>query len=227
MIPIRDELPTRKLPIITVSVIIINVIVFIYELLLGPQLETFLFQAGLVPAVLWGRVRLLIPSIPPFLTIFTSMFLHGNLFHLLSNMLYFWIFGNNVEDFLGHFHFLLFYLGCGLMAGLTHALVFPSSTIPTVGASGAISGVMGGYLVLFPFARVLVLVIWGFFFNIVRVPAALLLGIWVFLQLIYSLTSLVSPTLGGTAWFAHLGGFAIGCIWCKIASTYYERKVYW
>ncbi len=227
MIPIRDELPTQKLPIVTVSIIVANVVCFIYELLLGPQLETFFFQAGLVPAVLWGKVRPLSPFIHPFLTIFTSKFLHGNLFHLLSNMLYLWIFGNNVEDFLGHFHFLLFYLGCGLVAGLSHALIFPFSTIPTVGASGAISGVMGGYLILFPFARVLVLVLWGFFFTVVRVPAALLLGIWVFFQLIYSLTSLLSPTLGGTAWFAHLGGFAMGCLWCKIASNHYERQVYW
>ena len=227
MIPIRDELPTRRFPIITVSLVVANVVFFIYELLLRPQLEAFLFQAGLVPAVLWGKARLLTPSIPPFLTIFTSMFLHGNLFHLLSNMLYLWIFGNNVEDFLGPFHYLLFYLGCGLVAGLSHALIYPSSTIPTIGASGAISGVMGGYLILFHFARVLVLVIWGFFLRVVEVPAALLLGLWVFLQLIYSLTSLISPTLGGTAWFAHLGGFIMGCLWCKMVSNRDDYQVYW
>ncbi len=227
MIPIRDELPTRRFPYVTVVLIVLNILFFLYELSLGSRLEAFVYQAGLIPAVLWGKVHFW-AGLPSYLRIFSSMFLHGGLVHLFFNMLYLWIFGNNVEDFLGHFHFLLFYLGCGTSAALVHAILFPSSTVPVVGASGAIAGVMGGYLVLFPYARVIVLVFLGFFITFIRVPAALLLLLWIFLQIMYGAFSFLLPNAGGVAWFAHIGGFLVGAFWCKMmASRYYYRKFLW
>jgi len=227
MIPISDELPTRRFPIVTVSIIAANILVFAWQLFQGAQGEIAFYQYGLIPSVFWGKTEIISVPFPPALTIFSSMFMHGNLYHLVFNMLYLWIFGNNVEDFLGRFQFILFYLGCGLAAGLTHAAIFPNSLIPTVGASGAIAGVMGGYLVLFPHARVVVLVFWLFFITFVRVPAALLLGFWILLQIIYGLTSVVLPNQGGVAWFAHIGGFLLGAAWCRIVSQKIRPKVYW
>ncbi len=227
MIPVRDELPTRRFPIVTVALIGLNGIIFFYQILGGLSSEAFFFRVGLVPAFLWGKVHPLQGSFPPFLTLFTSQFVHGNFPHLFFNMLYLWIFGNNVEDFLGHVHFLFFYLVCGLVAGLLHAGIFLDSLTPTVGASGAIAGVMGGYLILFPYARVIVMVFWGFFVQFVRVSAVTLLGFWVFLQVVYALFSLAAPTYGGVAWFAHLGGFIVGVLWSKIVSAFFYRRIYW
>ncbi|QPM69355.1 rhomboid family intramembrane serine protease [Atribacter laminatus] len=227
MIPIRDELPTRKFPFITVILIVINIFIFLFEILLGHRLEPFFQYGGLVPASLWGRGELSTSFVTPWFTLFSSMFLHGNILHLGSNMLYLWIFGNNVEDFLGRFHYLIFYLISGMFAGLVHALLFPSSTIPTIGASGAIAGVMGGYLILFPGARVVVMLIFGFFVTFVRVKAILVLGIWILLQVVSGLTSLGMSSKGGVAWFAHIGGFLLGMLWCKIVSNRYYRTHYW
>lgn len=227
MIPIRDELPTRRFPAVTVLIIGLNVIVFVFQTLFGFSSEQFFFRVGLVPAFLWGKAELLGGSVPPFFSLFTSQFVHGNFLHLSFNMLYLWIFGNNVEDMLGRFHFLLFYLSCGFMAGIIHALVFPHSLLPTVGASGAIAGVMGSYMVFFPYARVVVMIFWGFFVQFLRVPASLLLGLWVFLQVISGLLSMVSSNYGGVAWFAHLGGFATGVLWSKIVSVRFYRKFSW
>jgi len=190
-------------------------------------LELFFRQVGLVPAFLWGGKEITTSLILPWLTLFSSMFFHGNILHLGSNMLYLWIFGNNVEDFLGHFHYLLFYLISGMFAGLVHALMFPSSTIPTIGASGAIAGVMGGYFVLFPGARVVVMLIFGFFVTFVKVKAIFVLGGWILLQVISGLTSLGMSSRGGVAWFAHIGGFLLGALWCKIASNRYYKTHYW
>lgn len=162
MIPIRDELPTRRFPVVTVLIIGLNVVVFLFQTLLGGSSDRFFFETGLIPALLWGKVKPLQEGLNPLITLFTSQFVHGNFLHLFFNMLYLWIFGNNVEDVLGHIYFLFFYLACGVTAGLIHALVFPGSLVPTVGASGAIAGVMGGYLVFFPYARVIVMVFWGF-----------------------------------------------------------------
>ncbi len=227
MIPIRDELPTRKFPIITVVLIFTNILVFLFEIFQGPRLELFFRQVGLVPAFLWGEKEITTSLISPWLTLFSSMFFHGNILHLGSNMLYLWIFGNNVEDFLGHFHYLLFYLISGMFAGLVHALIFPSSTIPTIGASGAIAGVMGGYFVLFPGARVVVMLIFGFFVTFVKVKAILVLGGWILLQVISGLTTLGMSSRGGVAWFAHIGGFLLGALWCKITSNRYYKTNYW
>ncbi len=227
MIPIRDELPTRKFPFITVILIAINIIIFLFEILQGQGLEPFFRYGGLVPATLWGKGELNTSFISPWLTLISSIFLHGNILHLGSNMLYLRIFGNNVEDFLGHFHYLIFYLISGIFAVLVHALLFPSSTIPTIGASGAIAGVMGGYLILFPGARVIVMLIFGFFVTFVRVKAVLVLGIWILLQVVSGLTSLGMSSRGGVAWFAHIGGFLLGVLWCKIVSNRYYRTHYW
>ncbi|MCS7242723.1 MAG: rhomboid family intramembrane serine protease [Candidatus Caldatribacterium sp.] len=228
MIPIRDELPTRRFPIVTVLLILMNTIVFFYEVGLGPERELFFLQAGLVPALFWGKVHMLRNSpLPPLLTLITSMFLHGSFFHLLSNMWYLWIFGNNVEDFLGWWRFVLFYLGCGCIAGLSHALAFPTSLIPTVGASGAIAGVMGGYFLLFPGARIITLVFWGFFVQFLRIPAVVFLGFWILLQIFYAMVSLGFPGYGGVAWFAHVSGFVAGALWCKIIASRTYRRIYW
>uniref|UniRef100_A0A7V3YMQ7 Rhomboid family intramembrane serine protease n=1 Tax=Candidatus Caldatribacterium californiense TaxID=1454726 RepID=A0A7V3YMQ7_9BACT len=228
MIPIRDELPTRRFPVVTVALILVNTAVFLYEVSLGPARELFFFQAGLVPAFLWGKTQLLHGfSVPPLLTLLTSIFLHGSFFHLLSNMWYLWIFGNNVEDFLGRWQFLLFYLGCGFTAGLSHALAFPSSLLPTVGASGAIAGVMGGYFLLFPRARILTVVFWGFFVQLLYVPAVVFLGFWILLQMFYAIVSLGFPGYGGIAWFAHVSGFVTGALWCKIIASRTYRRIYW
>jgi len=207
--------------------IAINIIIFLFEILQGQGLEPFFRYGGLVPATLWGKGELNTSFISPWLTLISSIFLHGNILHLGSNMLYLWIFGNNVEDFLGHFHYLIFYLISGIFAGLVHALLFPSSTIPTIGASGAIAGVMGGYLILFPGARVIVMLIFGFFVTFVRVKAVLVLGIWILLQVVSGLTSLGMSSRGGVAWFAHIGGFLLGVLWCKIVSNRYYRTHYW
>lgn len=227
MIPIRDELPTRRFPVVTVLIIGLNVVVFLFQTLLGGSSDRFFFETGLIPALLWGKVKPLQEGLNPLITLFTSQFVHGNFLHLFFNMLYLWIFGNNVEDVLGHVHFLFFYLACGVTAGLIHALVFPGSLVPTVGASGAIAGVMGGYLVFFPYARVIVMVFWGFFVQFLRVPALVLLGFWIILQIVYGLFSLAVPNYGGVAWFAHLGGFAVGALWGKIASAHLYRRSYW
>jgi membrane associated rhomboid family serine protease len=227
MIPIRDELPTRRFPVVTVLLIGLNVAVFLFQALFDASSDWFFLKFGLIPALLWGKVQPLQGGFSPVVTLFTSQFVHGNLLHLFFNMLYLWIFGNNVEDILGRFHFLLFYLSCGLTAGLVHAAVFPDSLTPTVGASGAIAGVMGGYLVLFPYARVIVMVFWGFFVQFLRVPAAVLLGFWVILQIVYGLFSLAIPNYGGVAWFAHLGGFMVGVLWSKIAAGRFYRRSYW
>ncbi|MCX7667591.1 MAG: rhomboid family intramembrane serine protease [Atribacterota bacterium] len=227
MIPIRDELPTRRFPAVTVFIIGLNVAVFLFQTLFGASSDWFFFKTGLIPAFLWGRVKPLQGGINPLITLFTSQFVHGNFLHLFFNMLYLWIFGNNVEDTLGHLQFILFYLSCGAIASLIHAMVFPGSLVPTVGASGAIAGVMGGYLVFFPYARVVVMVFWGFFVQFLRVPALVLLGFWIILQVVYGLFSLAIPNYGGVAWFAHLGGFAVGVLWGKIASAYLYRKLYW
>lgn len=226
MIPIRDELPTRRFPVVTVVLIGLNILVFLYTLRLGAAREILYYRAGLIPAVLWSRAEISLSPLNPGLTLLTSMFLHGNLFHIGFNLLYLWIFGNNVEDYLGRFQFILFYLGSGLAAGLLHAVIYPDSLIPTIGASGAVAGAMGGYFILFPRARVLVMFFWGFFVTFARVSAAFVLGFWILLQTIYGVYALFLPQAGGVAWFAHIGGFAVGLIWCKLVALSRPQAYY-
>src|SRR6266849_4786361 len=214
MIPIRDTLPRRNPPIATLILILINCIVFLFELTMSePTLEQFFYLFGVVPARFthpdWAYwMGFPANSYWPFLT---SMFLHGGWLHIIGNMWTLWIFGDNVEDRMGPFRFVIFYLLCGLAAGLVHCFTNPDSTLPTVGASGAIAGVMGAYFFLFPTARVVVLVpvfLIPFFFEL---PAVIYLGFWALSQVFSGTLSLASErAVGGVAWWAHVGGFIAG-----------------
>ena len=201
MIPLSDVIPSRTVPVVTVGLIAINVLVFIYQQTLPePLLQQFIATYALVPA--WF-------SIP---AVFTSQFLHGGWMHIISNMLYLWIFGDNVEDRLGHGWFVLFYLGTGAAAALLQTMFDPFSAIPMVGASGAIAGVMGAYFVLYPQSRVLTAVFLVIFFDIVEIPAVFFLGLWFLLQLLSGVGSqaMSSSEGGGVAFWAHIGGFVAG-----------------
>jgi len=210
MIPLRDDIPTETFPFVTVLLIAANCIVFLYQLSLGEAAAGFAALFGAVPAELVGAVKEIpTPPVAPLLTLVTSMFLHGGFLHLGGNMMFLWIFGNNVEDSTGHVRFLIFYLLCGLAAAGAHTSFNPSSRLPMIGASGAVSGVLGAYFLLYPRARVLTLVLIGFFFQTILVPAAFFLGFWFFLQFLSGLYSL-GRTGGGVAWFAHMRGFCAG-----------------
>ncbi len=212
MIPLHDDNPTELTPLLTIAFIGACVLVFLYQASLPDRMgEMFVYRYGAIPAVLFGHPTQL-PDIAfqaGFGTLFTSMFLHGGWMHLIGNMLYLWIFGNNVEDAMGHVKFIVFYLTCGVIAALSHALTDPSSAMPMVGASGAISGVLGAYLLLYPHARVLVLIPLGVLTRMVYVPASVVLGLWFVLQILSGGMSLGREG-GGVAFFAHIGGFLAG-----------------
>lgn len=212
MIPLRDNIPSSTYPVVTVSVLAINVAVFIYQLTLGANgLERFIHGTAAIPLEIttltdigpWAAV-------PLPLTLVTSMFVHGGLMHIGGNMLFLWIFGDNVEDRFGHVRFLLFYLAAGVAASMTQILLDPGSTVPMVGASGAIAGVLGAYFLLFPRAQVNTLVILPLYISMVRLPALFFLGFWFFLQILNTGVSSASGASGGVAWFAHVGGFVVG-----------------
>ncbi|MFZ5861263.1 MAG: rhomboid family intramembrane serine protease [Nitrospirota bacterium] len=213
MIPIRDENPTTITPIVTVTLITVNVAVFLYQLSLGAQGEGFVAMFGAVPAAMFGGDAF--SPIPPSATLLTAMFLHGGLMHIGGNMLYLWIFGNNIEDAMGHGRFVVFYVLCGVVAAYAHAVTAPGSTVPMIGASGAISGVLGAYLLLFPRARVLTWIPLGVFSRMEYIPAAWLLGFWIALQFLNGTMSL-GRAGGGVAWFAHVGGFVTGLVVVKL-----------
>ena len=214
MIPLRDANPTRRRPVVTIGLIALCVAVFAYELSVrasdGEAGLDRLFQAyGLVPAALTGGPGA--TGNTGWLSVLSSMFLHGDPFHIGFNMLYLWIFGNNIEDRLGHVGFLAFYLGGGLVAAAAQVLVAPASTVPVIGASGAIAAVLGAYLVLYPRARVLSLIYFGLFFQLIRVPAIALLGFWFAVQVFSAFVAAGSSDAGGgVALFAHIGGFVAG-----------------
>jgi membrane associated rhomboid family serine protease len=215
VIPIRDTIPSRNAPIVTLGLIAVNILVFLHEVALGPYLERFVYAYGLVPArlVYWPGNPL---DVERFLPVLTSMFWHGGWMHLFGNMLYLWIFGDNVEDKLGHARFLLFYLLSGIAAALTQVALSPDSTLPTVGASGAIAGVLGAYLVSFPRGRVLTLVPIFFLPWLVEIPAVAFLALWFVGQLLSAFVSLGAPATGGVAWWAHVGGFVAGMVLVKV-----------
>jgi len=195
-----------------VSLIVVNVAVFIYEFALGQNVNGFLMRNGLIPASLTSAGEGAGMAFRPHVLI-TSIFLHGGWLHVGGNMLYLWIFGDNVEDRLGRVRFLAFYLLCGVAAGLTHVLANPSSTVPTIGASGAIAGVLGAYFLLYPKSRVLTLIPLGFYLQVVQLPAFLFLGFWFLLQFVVGAASLsASGGGGGVAWWAHVGGFVAGAL---------------
>jgi membrane associated rhomboid family serine protease len=214
VIPLRDANPTRRTPAVTLGLIIANFIVFGWELGLQAtseaSLDTFVTSWGVVPAELvavWGNGQFISQETA---TLVTSQFLHGGWLHLLGNLLYLWIFGNNIEDRLGPVWFALFYLGGGVVAGLTQVAIDPESTIPLIGASGAIAATLGAYIVLFPGARITTLVFLGFFYQLIDVPALLVLGFWFVLQLLDGIGSLGMESGAGVAFFAHIGGFVFG-----------------
>jgi membrane associated rhomboid family serine protease len=211
VIPLKDVIPSRTVPIVTVTIIVLNSLAFLFELSLpNPVLESFIRVYGVVPADF------------ALLTTVTSMFLHGGWLHFLGNMLYLWIFGDNVEDQLGHARFVLFYLICGVAAGLAHVYMNPASTVPTVGASGAIAGVMGAYFVLYPHSRILALLPLFVFWEVIEVPAILFLGLWFVMQFFSGVGSIAAgarATGGGIAFWAHVAGFLAG-----MATVFLLRK---
>jgi rhomboid family protein len=218
MFPLRDENPSRSAPVVTRVLIGLNTLVFIYELTLGRALTPFVLTWAMVPARLTLAARYGEESVArPGLTILTSMFLHGGWLHLIGNMWYLWIFGDNVEDRLGRFRYLLFYLAAGVVAALLHYAINPDSEAPTVGASGAIAGVLGAYLAAYPRARVITLV--PPFFQVMALPAALVLGFWFVMQFFSGALSLgFGGSGGGVAWWAHVGGFAFGIVFMWIVN---------
>jgi len=210
MIPIRDQIRTRRVPFINYLLITLNIIVFIFEWLSGASTDSALLsQLAFTPASFLAA-----PANPGNIgSLFTSMFLHAGLLHLAGNMLYLWIFGDNVEDRMGHIPYLIFYLAGGVFAALAHAFINPASTLPTVGASGAIAAVLGAYLVFYPRSRVQTFIPIGYFMTLKTLPASLLLAFWFILQLFNGVLSLgAAQDVGGTAFWAHIGGFVLGVV---------------
>lgn len=223
MIPLRDSTRSRTTPWVTWLLIAVNVLVFLYELGLRPKEQAVLSAIyGVVPA------RYSLPGFPAgqaglFLPLVTAMFLHGGWLHVLSNMLFLWVFGDNVEDRLGHMRYLLFYLGVGIIGSISHVLANPTSEVPIIGASGAIAGILGAYIVTFPKARVLALVPIIFFFTLVEIPAVIFLALWFVLQ-IFNGTASLGGAANPVAWWAHIGGFVAGAILIKIVAP---KKISW
>jgi membrane associated rhomboid family serine protease len=218
VIPLRDVIPSRTVPFVTIGLIAANTIAWLFELQLAPDtLQQFLTIYGIVPALFaWP-------------TLFSSMFLHGGWLHYLGNMLYLWIFGDNVEDRFGHGRYLAFYLLSGAAAGLGQVYVSPESRVPTIGASGAIAGVMGAYFVMFPHSRVLTLIPLIIFWELIEVPAILFLGVWFLMQLLSGVGSIASTTVdqGGIAFWAHIAGFASGVVGVGIFRRRARRGLDW
>lgn len=212
MIPLKDENPSDTIPIVNIFLIITNISVFIYQNYFVPGGAQPLFlQLGFIPYELSHFVDINPKNLVPVpLTIFTAMFMHGGWLHLLSNMLYLWIFGDNIEDILGHVKYLIFYIFCGIAATLVHGFINIDSQIPTIGASGAIAGILGAYMFLFPRARIKTLLIIFFFVKIVYIPAIIMLGFWILIQAISGFAEYGLRTGSGIAWFAHIGGFITG-----------------
>ena len=220
MVPIRDNVPTRITPYVTYGIIAANVIAFVYEANLPPQqLDVFFHLAAVVPRELTASFSGISVNqpVPEWSTLITSQFLHGGFLHIAGNMLFLWIFGNNVEDRLGHIKYLIFYLSCGVLASLSQWFFSQDSGIPSLGASGAIAGVMGAYILRYPQAQVLTLIPLGFFITTLQLPAIFFLGFWFVQQAFYGVASLQAPSnigmeSGGIAYWAHAGGFVVGVI---------------
>lgn len=210
MIPFKDDNPTRHFPLITITIIAANIAIYILQILSPSDPGKVAFAYGAVPHFLLTFKT--VQPVHPVMTVFTSMFMHGGLLHLGTNMLYLWIFGNNIEDRLGYVRFILFYLLCGFAAAYAHALSNPVSVIPMIGASGAVAGILGAYILLFPHAKVHTLIFFVFFVQVVRLPAIFVIGFWILIQVINGLISNGQATQGGIAWFAHIGGFVFGIL---------------
>lgn len=213
MIPLRDNIPSEKPPIVTTAIIVVNVLVYAYQVLSGSGQELWAWKFGLIPMEFTQGIELTPQlSAPVSLNMFTSMFLHGGFLHLAGNMLYLWIFGDNVEDRLGHARFLAFYIITGIAATLLFVWSSPALEVPLVGASGAIAGVLGAYIISFPKARIATLIIFGFFIRVVQIPALIVLGMWFLIQVINGLPTAGPEQSGGVAFLAHVGGFVAGII---------------
>ncbi len=206
MLPLKDDLPSYSRPIVTYIILGINIIVFLYELSLGPQFNNLIRQFGAVPFNIYHPT-----GISSYATLFSSMFIHAGFMHIFGNMLFLWIFADNIEDRLGHIKFIFFYLICGIAGALLHSITAMDSKVPMIGASGAISGVLGAYILLFPKARVLALIPFGFFLRITYLPSIVFLGIWFLYQFLFGISS-IGARGGGVAYFAHLGGFIVGLL---------------
>jgi membrane associated rhomboid family serine protease len=219
LIPLRDVIPSRTTPYVTISIVVINSLVFLYQLSLGESVNEFVFTYGLVPASF------------SWVSVFTSMFVHGGFLHVAGNMLYLWIFGDNVEDRMGHGRFLAFYLLCGVAAAFVQAITIPDSRVPMVGASGAIAGVMGAYFILYPHSRIVTLITLIVFWQIVEVPAIFFLGIWFLMQFLSGVGSIATATsghpAGGIAFWAHVAGFAAGVIGVFVFRQPERQRVEW
>jgi membrane associated rhomboid family serine protease len=222
VIPLRTDVPSRTFPIVNYALIALNVLAFALELGMGQNLDGFFQEAAVIPALYTGGdhqlslIDVVTTSLQPALglRLLLSMFLHGGFLHILGNMLYLWIFGGNVEDRMGHLRYLVFYLLCGWSASYAHIWADAGSRVPSIGASGAIAGVLGAYLFLYPRARVVTLIPLGFFTELVRIPAFLVLGFWFLQQFLAGTLSLSARTAqtGGVAWWAHIGGFVTGLL---------------
>ena len=226
MIPLRDDVASQSVPVVTIGLIVVNVLVYLYEASLGAggrdaigpgAAEAFVVEFGATPCRLSGACAALDDFPGPVVTLFTSMFMHSlNPLHVVGNMVFLWIFGDNVEDTLGHGRFLLFYLLAGVGAAITQTLSAPRSAVPMIGASGAISAVLGAYVLLFPYATILTLVGFAFFWRFVHIPATAMIGFWVVMQLLFGYLTVSASTRGaesgGVAWFAHIGGFLVGAV---------------
>jgi membrane associated rhomboid family serine protease len=214
VIPLKDENPSNTVPVINILLIVTNISVFIYMNYFTPlSTRSIIFKLGFIPYELSHFVDVNPKNLVPIpLTIFTAMFMHGGWLHLLSNMLYLWIFGDNIEDKLGHINYLIFYITCGITATLVHGFININSRIPTLGASGAIAGVLGAYMFLFPKARIKTLLFLGIFFQIIHVPAIIMLGYWILIQILSAYAEYGSKTGAGIAWFAHIGGIVAGLV---------------
>jgi membrane associated rhomboid family serine protease len=226
MIPLKDDNPSYTTPVIVYALIAINIVVFLHEMSLGSQLESFFQLYAVIPQELSASFAGTPPdqSVPEIATLITSQFLHGGWMHIIFNMLFLWTFGDNIEHSLGHVKFLLFYLICGILAGLTHWFFDMSSFVPTVGASGAIAGVMGAYILKYPKAKVLTLLPLGIIFTTIRLPAIYFLGFWFIQQAISSVASLGMTVEGGVAYWAHAGGFIFGAIVGPIMGLMSDRN---
>jgi membrane associated rhomboid family serine protease len=219
MIPIRDQIPTHKIPIVNYTLIVINVVVFLFQQLSGSYQNQLVYHFAVIPAQFSGNI-----SLAAIGDIFTSMFMHAGWLHLGGNMLYLWIFGDNVEDSMGSFKYLLFYLLGGVVASAAHILTNPGSQIPTVGASGAIAAVLGAYLVLYPRSRVLTIIPLGFFLRMTTIPASIVLLLWFGLQLLNGFLALGAAEAGGVAFWAHIGGFVVGVILAKLLANHRREE---
>jgi len=229
MFPVQDSIPTRTVPIVTRALILINVVVFFFEVALPKDtLEQIVYLFGIVPARFTHPDWAASVGFPvgSYWSLLTHQFLHGGWFHIISNMWALWIFGDNVEDAMGRFRFAAFYLLCGVLAGTTHILVQPDLTVPSLGASGAIAGVLGAYLMLYPSASIVVLLPIFFFPFFFEVPAVLYLGIWFVTQLFNGTLSLAGPSqMEGIAFWAHIGGFVAGLLLCRLFARRYSREI--